>query len=135
MKTKRNRTTNIVIRRLVQEVLKRVRTSDSALRQATGYDPAYQDTVVSLLIHDIFGGEILKTHKNEGWHFYNRINGERIDITGSTISATDDISYEDIPSSTSEPVDNFGREDYSTFFIRFVMAFEEAVGLGRLRLG
>jgi len=34
-----------------------------------------EDKEISLLIHDVFGGEILKTPQKKGWHFYNRING------------------------------------------------------------
>jgi hypothetical protein len=33
--------------------------------------------VTALVVNDIFGGEILKTKLSDGWHFYNRINGER----------------------------------------------------------
>ena len=62
-------------RMVVQEALKR----SLALDNNPGWTPDNpaddQDTVISLLIHDIFGGEILKTHKKKGWHFYNRING------------------------------------------------------------
>jgi len=40
-----------------------------------------KDSLTSVLVHDIFGGEILKTHRKNGWHFYNRIDGRRIDFT------------------------------------------------------
>ena len=39
------------------------------------------DGKTSLLNYDIFGGEILKTSDKSGWHFYNRIQGERVDFT------------------------------------------------------
>ena len=42
-----------------------------------------EGSLISRMIYDIFGGEILKTHKKQGWHFYNRINGKRIDFTKS----------------------------------------------------
>ena len=32
---------------------------------------------------ELFGGEILKTPLPDGDHFYNRINGQRIDLTAS----------------------------------------------------
>jgi hypothetical protein len=93
-----------------------------------------QDSVISLLIHDIFGGEILKTHKKKGWHFYNRINGERIDFTRSEMgNFSDDSRFDDIPSAPDETYNYFEQEDYSTFFMRFVRAFEETVGLEKYR--
>ena len=51
-----------------------------ALKRSLTPDPG-QDSVISLLIHDVFGGEILKTHAKKKWHFYNRIDGERVDFT------------------------------------------------------
>jgi hypothetical protein len=89
-----------------------------------------QDSVISLLIHDIFGGEILKTPGKKGWHFYNRINGERIDFTKLiTGKSSDEKRFKDIPSTPAETKNYFSQEDYSTFFMRFVRTFEEVVGL------
>ncbi|MGA1977078.1 MAG: hypothetical protein ABSG89_04400 [Bacteroidales bacterium] len=91
-----------------------------------------QDSVISLMIHDIFGAEILKTHKKKGWHFYNRINGERIDFAGQEmLKSSEDNHFEDIPSAPDEAYNYFQQEDYSTFFMRFIRAFEEAVGLDK----
>ena len=93
-----------------------------------------QDSEISTLIHDVFGGEILKTHEEKGWHFYNRIDGERIDFAlFETGKSADEIKFEDIPSTTAETSGYFDRTDYSTFFMSFVKAFEETVGLGRLQ--
>ena len=70
-----------------------------------------QDTIISQLIYDVFGGEILKTHKKKGWHFYNRINGERIDFTCSEkASFSGVISFEDIPSNAEETRIYFDRK-------------------------
>ena len=91
-----------------------------------------QDSEISFLIHDIFGGEILKTHKKKGWHFYNRIDGKRIDFTNlNSNRSSDNNPFEDIPSTPDETHNYFSSEDYSTFFMRFIRAFEEAVGLKR----
>jgi hypothetical protein len=95
-----------------------------------------QDSSTSLLIHDVFGGEIRKTHKKNGWHFYNRINGERIDFTRSETSKTSGIVlFEDIPSTPDETQKYFAQEDYSTSLMKFVGAFEEAIGLEKNMLG
>ena len=91
-----------------------------------------KDSLTSVLIHDIFGGEILKTHIKNGWHFYNRIDGRRIDFTSPDKSAYSKKNrFEDIPATSDETYNHMDQEDYSSFLIRFVRVFEEAVGLER----
>jgi hypothetical protein len=108
---------------LVYEALNRSQTSDPG-----------QDSIISLLIHDVFGGEILKTHKKKNWHFYNRIDGERVDFTSKKKSAGINV-FEDIPATPDETYAYVDQVDYSTFFMRFVRAFEETVGLEKYRSG
>jgi hypothetical protein len=104
-----------------------------ALKRSLTADPG-QDSIISLLIHDVFGGEILKTHKKKKWHFYNRIDGERVDFTLKKKSAGMNV-FEDIPSTPDETSDYIDQVDYSTFFTRFIRAFEETVGLENYRSG
>jgi len=93
-------------------------------------------SLISLLIHDIFGGEILKTRITKGWHFYNRIEGKRIDFTTSDITrSADHIQFEDIPSTPDETYSYFEDEEYSNFLMRFLWAFEEAIGLDKYKPG
>ena len=93
-----------------------------------------QDSLVSLMIHDIFGGEILKTHLKKSWHFYNRIDGERVDFTGSeSLKSAGIARFEDIPSNPDETYDYIDQADYTTFCMKFVRAFEETVGLDNYR--
>ena len=47
--------------------------------------------------------------------------------------SANEIKFEDIPSTTAETSGYFDRTDYSTFFMSFVKAFEETVGLGKLQ--
>jgi hypothetical protein len=87
-------------------------------------------SLTSVLIHDIFGGEILKTRYKKGWHFYNRVDGERIDFTRSEMDKPDEgHPFEDLPSSTDETNSYFEQEDYTTFLLKFIRAFEESIGL------
>jgi hypothetical protein len=117
-------------RTTVQETLRNTISSDNF--PGAGPFKESQDTVISLLIHDIFGAEILKTRKKKGWHFYNRINGERIDLAETGImNSVDENTFEDIPSSSCEASDYVAREDYSAFLMKFIRVFEETVGLGR----
>jgi hypothetical protein len=91
-------------------------------------------SLISLLIHDIFGGEILKTHLKNGWHFYNRLEGKRIDFTGLDMNnSPDEIQFEDIPSTPGETYSYFEDVEYSSFLTRFISAFEEAIGLDKCR--
>jgi hypothetical protein len=91
---------------------------------------------IAMLIYDIFGGEILKTHYKNDWHFYNRINSSRIDLTKlERDESLSPVVFEDIPSSPDEIHNYFDKEDYLTLLMRFVRAFEEAVGLKKYRSG
>jgi hypothetical protein len=118
---------------VVYEALKRCLAQD--FNRDAPVNHSYElASLISLLIHDIFGGEILKTHLKKGWHFYNRIEGKRIDFTSSDINtSSEDIKFEDIPSTPAETCSYFEDEEYSTFLMRFVWAFEEAVGLDNYR--
>ncbi len=42
-----------------------------------------QCNVTALLVRANFGGEILKTRLPDGDHFYNLLNGQRVDLTDS----------------------------------------------------
>jgi hypothetical protein len=116
-------------RNVVQKALRKTWQSEAIPGSAP--KPADdQSSVTSRLIYDVFGGEILKTRKKKGWHFYNRINGERIDFTGSEfVKSSGDNCLKELPSTPDETFDYFAQEDYSTLFIRFIRLFEEAVGL------
>ena len=119
-------------RMVVQEAIKR----SWALDNNPGWSHAFPvDSLTgetSLLIYNIFGGEILKTREKNGWHFYNRINGERIDFSKSELNkSAEDSQFEDLPSNPDEANQYFEEEDYSSFFTKFVSTYEEAVGLNK----
>lgn len=89
-----------------------------------------QDSLVSRLIHDFFGGEILKTPIKNGWHFYNRIDGLRIDFTRPDFAKSmKESNFVDIPSAPDETYCFYEEEEYSSFLMRFVRAFEDVIGL------
>jgi hypothetical protein len=124
----------MVNRRVVKKALKLTWELD----ESSGLNPVIpvknRSCETSRLIFDIFGGEILKTPNKKGWHFYNRINGKRIDFTGSgSGKSSGSRHFEDIPSSPDDTFNYFEKEDYSTFFMRFIRAFEETVGLKKFR--
>jgi hypothetical protein len=119
---------------VVYEALKRSVTLDPGKKMKTGKNSIEQDSLISLLIHDVFGGEILKTHAEKNWHFYNRVDGERVDFANPETLKTGSITrFEDIPSTPDETYSYVDQTDYTTFFLRFVRAFEETVGLDTYR--
>jgi hypothetical protein len=61
----------------------------ASARQWTAENPAAgQCNVTALVVHDLFGGELLKTSLPEGDHFYNRIDGCRYDCHGQSVHST-----------------------------------------------
>ena len=121
---------------IVYKALKKSLSSDSDPKIRPISSVSGQDGLISLLIHDVFGGEILKTHSKKYWHFYNRIEGERVDFTGADASKYDELSkFEDIPSTPDETYSYIDQADYTTFFTKFVSAFEDTIGLEKLQSG
>jgi hypothetical protein len=66
--------------------------------------------VTALVVHDELGGQILKTQVNEAWHFYNQVEGKRIDFTMSQFDTP--ISYDDIASNREEALEDCSIEQY-----------------------
>jgi hypothetical protein len=66
--------------------------------------------VTALVAHDRFGGEILKTDVNGAWHFYNRIDGKRVDFTMSQFDSP--VGYDDVPSNRDEALGDCSQQQY-----------------------
>jgi len=124
----------MINRRIVQTALKRTWRLNRDPGLVPVNPPVNKSSLISQLIYDIFGGEILKTHSRRSWHFYNRINGERIDFSTSDAKK---LSYgnhfEDIPASIDEINNYFEQEQYSPFYMRFIREFEETLGLEKFK--
>ena len=71
-----------------------------------------QCNVTALLVHDLFGGEILKTPGPDGDHFYNRIEGERHDFTASQFEQP--IEYADIVTDRDDVASGATRHELTT---------------------
>lgn len=121
-------------RKFVYAALNRTFGLDNNQRLSPYSKADSQSIEISKLIFDIFGGEILKTHKNKGWHYYNRINGKRFDFAKSkNDKISKDYQFDDIPATADEIHNYFEQDQYSTFFTRFIWEFEEVVGLRKYR--
>lgn len=70
-----------------------------------------QCSVTALVVQDLLGGEILKTNVAGAWHFYNRIEGRRWDLTVSQFATP--IGYEDVPSSRDEALADTTTQAYT----------------------
>lgn len=79
----------------VQRALRKAWSLSTASKWTANNPAAGQCNVTSLLIHDLFGGELLKTPLPAGDHFYNRIGGRRYDFTASQFDQP--IVYMDLP--------------------------------------
>jgi hypothetical protein len=87
-------------------------------------------SLTSTMICNVFGGEILKKRHNDGWHFYNQIEGERFDFMAEEIDNTSEIiNIQDLPALPEETHEYFEQEDYLAFYMEFILTFEEEVGL------
>ena len=117
---------------IVKEALRRALPPGEKQRGGAGLSSQNRDVEISVLINDVFGGEIVRTHTRRGWHFYNRINGERVDLAGQEeTSSSDTSSFGQSSDATAEISGYYEQNDYTTFFLRFVTALEEAVGFGK----
>ena len=76
-----------------------------------------QCNVTALLVHDLFGGDILKTPLPDGAHFYNRIDGERHDFTASQFEQP--IDYSDIATDRADAASGATNHELTTLKAAF----------------
>jgi hypothetical protein len=94
--------------------------------------PSYgQCAQTAIVIQEKFGGDILRTH---GWppngrHFYNRIDGERIDFTVEQFCSNPryafDVCYEDVLSNAAEAQSEASPAQVSSLRLAFAQAFNQ----------
>jgi hypothetical protein len=91
-----------------------------------------QCNVTALVLHEHFGGELLKTRVGAEWHFYNRTDGHVYDLTASQFSAP--LEYGDEPATRDEALVGTPREQYGRLSARF-LAVSRPSSTTPLRLG
>lgn len=76
-----------------------------------------QCSVTALLLHDRYGAEILSTPTPWSPHFYNRIGGERVDLTAEQFAALGAAApaYLDRPAGRGEAMADTTPERYGAF--------------------
>ena len=79
----------------VQSALRKAWSLSTSSQWTADNPAAGQCNVTALLVHELLGGELLKTPLPAGDHFYNRIEGQRYDFTASQFVRP--IEYADLP--------------------------------------
>lgn len=98
--------------------------SPQTARQWRPDNPALgQCNVTALVIHDLFGGKILKTRVPGGAHFYNWLEGRRFDFTASQFDAP--VSYTDDAASPVEARTGAAESEYQRLKTCFLRHYHE----------
>lgn len=84
----------------VQCALRKAWSLSTASKWTADNPAAGQCNVTALLVHELFGGDLLMTPLPAGNHFYNRIGGRRYDFTASQFDQP--ITYMDLPASRTD---------------------------------
>ena len=76
-------------------------------------NPAFsQCSVTALVVQDHLGGMILKTSVRGQWHFYNLVDGERVDLTSSQFHKP--LHYEDVLTTRKDALTDTTQKQYET---------------------
>lgn len=67
----------------VREALEGAWSIETAVQWSAENPANGQCNVTAAVIHDLFGGDILRTRYPNFWHCYNSIDGKRVDLTDS----------------------------------------------------
>lgn len=67
----------------IREALESAWSLETAVQWSAENPANGQCNVTAAVIHDLFGGDILRTRFPAVWHYYNRIDGKRVDLTDS----------------------------------------------------
>ncbi|MEM9147982.1 MAG: hypothetical protein AAGC57_17545 [Pseudomonadota bacterium] len=67
----------------VRAALRRAWSLETAAQWSAENPANGQCNVTAAVIHDLFGGEVLRTHMAGIWHYYNRIEGRAVDLSDS----------------------------------------------------
>jgi len=97
-------------------ILRRCWSSKTGLQWLPENPARGQCNVTSLVVHDLCGGEILKTETAGGWHFYNFVDGRRYDLTASQFASP--VTYADKASNRAEALAGTTEESYAVLNAR-----------------
>ena len=84
----------------LKEAVAKAWSLDTAKQWTSEIPAAGQCNVTAVVVQELVGGDILKTPIASGYHFYNRIDGRRHDLTAVQFERA--IEYDDIQSDREE---------------------------------
>lgn len=103
---------------------------ETAVQWTAEYPASGQCNVTAAVIQDLFGGEILRTELAGIWHYYNRIDGKRVDLTDSQFNAPGarfaaPETYQDVLTDHKAAMEGIAQREYDTLRASFLAFFEE----------
>ena len=107
-------------RRRILVALRRCWSSQTSSKWSPSRPAAGQCSVTALVVHDRFGGRLLKTRLPDGWHFYNELDGVVHDFTAEQFETP--VEYEHEPATRSEALRDTTQSQYAC--LRAAFAFE-----------
>ena len=108
----------------IRSLLRRCWSPDSSSQWSAQNPARGQCNATAPVLHDHFGGEILKTPFEGQWHFYNRIGDRVCDLTADQFSSPP--AYLDLPSSRDEALAGTTPERYKNLAERFAAALAQS---------
>lgn len=104
---------------MIRDALKSAWSKETAVQWTSENPAAGQCNVTVAVIYDLFGGEILRTRLQDVWHYYNRIDGRRVDFTDSQFSApgalfSAPVRYEDTATTREAALERIPVREYDT---------------------
>lgn len=101
----------------IRTALRRAWSLETASQWSAENPANGQCNVTAAVIQDLFGGEILRTHMQGIWHYYNQIDGVRADFSDTQFTdpgARFDppAHYDDIASSKAEAMATIPQREY-----------------------
>lgn len=99
-------------KRAFKDALERSWSRQTSTKWTPGTPATGQCSVTALVVQDWYGGDIAKTLVEGAWHFYNVVDGERIDFTADQFLAP--VQYADVESNRLEAFGDTSEEQYRT---------------------
>jgi len=96
---------------------------ESSSKWEEGNPSKGQCSVTALVVHDHFGGNILKTNVNGQWHSYNIIDNQVLDLTSRQFNTP--IDYQDIESTVEEALSDCSQRQYEYLREQFATHYLE----------
>jgi len=116
---------------LIRNALPKAWSLETAAQWTQENPASGQCNVTTVVIHDLFGGDILRTQLPGVWHYYNRINGKRVDFSDSQFGAPGALfeapaAYDDELTSRDNAMQGIPEREYQTLKAALLLHLREA---------